>query len=259
MDIREYNGFKGQEGFKGRNTNRHPWELSRSVSLVAEIEPFVRKLGRDGTPLRFADIGPGDLYIDRLHMRAFPKHILYAVDIGYPDSRQIRDNIYLYRDISEIDRNDLDYVFMMDCLELMEDDLSYLRVLSSKTRPGGYLFFTVPAFRFMFSEHDEHVENLHRYSIKDFEKLVTRAGGLKIVRQHYFYTSLFLVRLTQKLLRIPVDPEQKITTAWHLNKKHFLTRLCVAMLNCDYRIHRALDRYGVHPPGLSLFVICQKL
>ena len=148
---------------------------------------------------------------------------------------------------------------MMDCLELMEDDLAYLKQLSSKVRPGGYLFFTVPAFRFMFSAHDEHVENLHRYSIADFEQLVARAGNLRVIRRHYFYTSLFLVRLAQKVFRIPVDPEVKITTDWRFGKNHPLTRFLVAVLNCDYRIHQTLDRHGIHLPGLSLFVICRKM
>lgn len=249
MDINEYTGNR---------IHRHPWELSRSSCILSEIAPYIRKLGGENRALRFIDIGPGDLYFDRLLLRTFPSHVLYAVDIGYKKQKQIRENIHLYRTLEETDARDLDYGLMMDSLEYMPDDDSYLRKISARIRPGGYLFFTLPAFRFLFSDHDRIVKNLRRYDRTGFENLMRRLGNWSVVKSHYFYTSLFLVRLMQKTLRLPIDPEHKVTTGWRFGKKHPVTRLVVAALNFDYRIHRILDASGIRLPGLSLFVVCQK-
>ena len=251
MDINEVTGKK---------INRHPWECSRTSCILSEITPFIRQLeAADTRALRFVDIGPGDLYFDRCLLRSFPAHELYAVDIGYKGTKQFRPNILLCRMLEETEAYGLDYALMMDSLEYMPDDLSYLKELCSRVRAGGYLFFTVPAFRFLFSEHDRIVKNLRRYNRKDFEALVARAGHLRVVRTHYFYSSLFLVRLTQKVLRLPIDPEHKVTTGWQYTRTHPLTRLAVTALNMDYRIHETLAKHGIYLPGLSLFVICQKI
>lgn len=242
MDINEVTG---------KRINRHPWELSRTGCVIRELLPYV------ADARRYINIGAGDRFFDHVLLRQLPTLEVHAVDIGYRELTAGNKREHLYRALEDVPQP-VDFALMMDSLEYMEDDLTYVRNLSSRVRPGGYLAFTLPAFSFLFSEHDVIVKNLRRYDRKPFHALLRDAGGLTVVREHYFYTSLFLVRLAQKLLKLQIDPEHKVTTGWNYRRRHPVTLLVQAVLDLDYAIHRLLAQRGILLPGLSLFIICRK-
>ena len=111
------------------------------------------------------------------------------------------------------------------------------------------MFFSIPAYTSLFSDHDVHVGNLRRYNRKDIEKLFSDIDGLEIVYSRHFYFSLYLVRLFQVLTKIKIDPEQKVTTGWKFKEDGWITRVVKGVLNFDYLIGRYL-------PGLSLMIVC---
>ncbi|MBP5763359.1 MAG: hypothetical protein J6W48_10335, partial [Lachnospiraceae bacterium] len=117
--------------------------------------------------------------------------------------------------------------------------------------PGGYMFFTLPAYTKLFSDHDRHVGNLRRYDKADAIEFFSGMEGLEVVYSRYFYFSLYLVRLFQVKLHTRIDPDQKITTGWKHSENSLATRIVKGFLDLDYRL-------GKHLPGLSLMVICQK-
>lgn len=242
MDINEVTGKK---------IHRHPWELSRTGSLIRELEQYI------GEARSYINVGAGDLFFDRVLLRRLPRTEVFAVDIGYRDLTDENERIHRFNRLEDVS-DQADCALMMDSLEYMEDDENYVRQLSECVRPDGYLIFTLPAFSFLFSEHDVIVKNLRRYDRGDFHALLKKVGGLSIVREHYFYTSLFLVRLMQKLLRLRIDPEHKVTTGWPYARKHPVTVLVQAILDLDYMIHRYLGTHNILLPGLSLLVICRK-
>ncbi len=147
---------------------------------------------------------------------------------------------------------------MMDSLEYMEDDVEYVRKMSRKIKKGGYFFFTLPAFSALFSEHDKNVKNLRRYDSRSFDCVLERVQGLKKVEEHYFYTSLLLVRCTQKLFHLPIDPKHKVTTGWNFSESSFVTRLLTWCLNLDFLVNRLFSKMGIKLPGLSLLVVCRR-
>ena len=114
------------------------------------------------------------------------------------------------------------------------------------------------AFQFLYSDHDRHVNAVRRFSFGDFRKIIDQIDGVEIVNSHYFYISLFLVRLFQKIMRVKIDPQQKVTTGWNYRRNSFLTKLSTAILNADYAICKAFASFGIRLPGLSLMVICRK-
>lgn len=234
--------------------NRHPWELSRTQMLIKEWKRFINNLYRgDGQYFKYVNVGAGDLYFDDLLMNTYNNVEVYAVDIGYDTQgkREIsKKNKHLTNDINSIDENVLfDFSVMMDSLEYMQDDREYISKLMLRVRRGGYMFFTIPAYTSLFSDHDVHVGNLRRYNRKDIEKLFSDIDGLEIVYSRHFYFSLYLVRLFQVLTKIKIDPEQKVTTGWKFKEDGWITRVVKGVLNFDYLIGRYL-------PGLSLMIVC---
>lgn len=164
----------------------------------------------------------------------------------------------MFRSIDEVQYDCFDYAIMMDSLEYMENDLEYLNWLIQKVRRGGYIFFTLPAFEFMKSEHDEIVGNLRRYDKKSFANLIGEVEGLTIEKMHYFYTTLLFVRIVQKVLRIRIDPGHKVTTGWKYKQSSFQTMLVKQFLNFDYKINCIMSHIGIGMPGLSLMVVCKR-
>ncbi|MBP1584537.1 MAG: hypothetical protein ILP17_02460 [Lachnospiraceae bacterium] len=238
---------------------RHPWELSRTKMLIGEWKRYINSLG-DGRSdkIKCVNVGAGDLFFDDAYIDSDDRIEVYAVDIGY----DIKDDEIITRGSKHLTRfidnytcyqeGSFDYSVMMDSLEYFRDDREYVTKLASAIRSGGYMFFTLPAYRKLFSAHDMHVGNLRRYDKNEADEFFSSIDGVKVVCSRYFYFSLYLARLFQVKTKARIDPDQKITTGWRHSEKSLITRTVKGLLDLDYRI-------GKHLPGLSLMVICKKI
>lgn len=243
----------------GEVLNRHPWELSRTKCILQAFSVYLDRMHEKRKRKSYINIGAGDLYFDSALLKKYTEDQVHAVDIGYQDRNSEDRRIHKYHYLEEIAGKNFDYAIMMDSLEYMEDDVQYIRSVTEKLRKGGYMFFTLPACPGLFSDHDVHVGNLRRYSSRTFGEVLRRVPELKKVEEYNFYTSLFLVRFLQKALRLPIDPEHKVTAKWQYGEKSMPTRLLTGCLNLDFAVNRLLSRAGIRIPGLSMLVICRKI
>lgn len=251
MDLNERHG--GAAGLE----NRHPWELSRTEKVLEVFTKYLdrgcKKAGR-----KYVNIGAGDLYFDNILLKRYQKDRAYAVDLGYDETVPDYPRIQKFHYLEEVP-DGMDYGMMMDSLEYMPDDAAYVKSLADKVKKGGYLFFTLPAFPGIFSEHDRIVKNLRRYDIEGFKKLIAKVPGVRMVECHYFYTSLFLVRCLQVKLKMRIDKKRKVTSCWKYPEDSWMTRCIVGVLNADFACNRLFGKAGVRLPGLSLLVVCRKM
>lgn len=70
----------------------------------------------------------------------------------------------------------LDYVYTLNVLEHIEDDLAALRAIHSRLRPGGRLLVYVPAFQCLYSAMDHIVGHQRRYRRSALVVLLRQAG-----------------------------------------------------------------------------------
>jgi SAM-dependent methyltransferase len=95
-----------------------------------------------------------------------------------------------------------DLVLMTDVLEHLDDDVASLRELRRRLKPGGWLLLTVPAFAWMWSEHDESHHHRRRYQAAQLRRVVTDAG-YDVRYLSYYNTLLFPMiagaRIVQRL------------------------------------------------------------
>lgn len=236
--------------------NRHPWELSRTKCVLNE---FSKYLGNKNEAAAYINAGAGDLYFDRVLLKRYKKHRVYAIDLAYENTDSDKKRIKKYHYFEEIPLESIDYAIMMDSLEYMEDDVEYVSKMSKKIKEGGYFFFTLPAFPILFSDYDINIKNLRRYDRKTFARVLDKVPELEKVEEYYFYSSLFLVRFVQKMFRIPIDPDHKFTANWKYSKNSLITRFLVACLNLDFTVNRLFSKIGIRFPGLSMLVICRKI
>lgn len=109
------------------------------------------------------------------------------------------------------DRN-FDLVCLFDVIEHVADDTKSLREISNKLNPNGKILLTVPAFKFLWSNHDVTAHHKRRYTSKQMQSLL-RDTGYNLLYVSYFNTFLFpivvLVRAFQKLFSIESKIEFK--------------------------------------------------
>lgn len=99
---------------------------------------------------------------------------------------------------------EFDGVLALDVLEHVADDAKMLAECSRVLRPGGVLILTVPAYRWLWSGHDEVFGHRRRY-VRGALVAKIKAAGFDVRLASYYVTCLFPVialwRLTEKVLR----------------------------------------------------------
>jgi SAM-dependent methyltransferase len=70
-------------------------------------------------------------------------------------------------------------------LEHIPDDDRAARELRRVTRPGGNLLITVPAYQWLWSQHDDSHHHQRRYTLKRLRAVLTAAGWRPIVQTYF--------------------------------------------------------------------------
>ncbi|RMD94910.1 MAG: class I SAM-dependent methyltransferase [Calditrichaeota bacterium] len=135
-------------------------------------------------------------------------------------------NVYLANEFS-MAPNTVDLLSFFDVIEHVQDDAGLVQSYLNYLKPGGWVVITVPAFQFLWSDHDEVNHHYRRYTRPQLQQLITRLG-LQVERMTYFNAFLFppiaLARMLQKL------------------KRKFVPAPVAAMHSDFERPHQSLDR-----------------
>jgi SAM-dependent methyltransferase len=126
-----------------------------------------------------------------------------------------------------------DLVTALDVLEHLADDRSGLVALGHMLKPGGHIIATVPAFSFLWSEHDIRHHHYRRYTRKSLADLAI-AAGLAEIRCNYFNTLLFPavagIRFAKNILHLrgatddmlPPSPLNRLLTHVFAAERHLV-------------------------------------
>jgi hypothetical protein len=225
--------------------NQHPWKLSREKCILNILKK--RELHN------VADIGVNDMFYTG-KLRTFVIGKIYAVDVIFPENETTKNNIICLNNIEKLPDNELDCVVMMDVLEHIENDTLFFNNVVNKLKWNGTILITVPAWQFLFSIHDIRAQHYRRYNRKQLMALL-KNKDIQVERCHYFYTSVFLVRL---LCLLKKDKFIGNDIYWKYHDKNIITTLATMVLNIDFWVNKILDKIHIHLPGLSLVAICKK-
>ena len=225
---------------------RHPWYLSRAECVLGVLKKI--------KPHNLADIGARYTFYTK-KIKTFADGDVYAVDILFPEDGAVKDGIKCLNDIKKLPENEIDCAVMMDVLEHIEDDVAFFNAVADKLKSGGTILITVPAFQFLFSNHDVRAGHCRRYGRKQLINLLKR-GDMKIENCHYFYTSLFFACVLSFLKKEKSDYK---SNDWNYSNNHFLTIFFKTLLNLDFAVNKMLARIFIRLPGLSLIAVCKKI
>lgn len=220
---------------------RHPWELSRFHCLSKEILKYHKK----GSIL---DIGCGDSFFDRELLKTnINIDELYGIDVFLENSFD-ENNYHVVNDYEQLNDKKFDTIIMFDVLEHIENDDEFLNNEAyDLLKDNGKIIITVPAFQFLFSEHDKFLKHFRRYDKKMIKELVKKTN-YNMINFHYFYFSLFMFRLIFR------NNSNEIND-WNHDQDSFITKFIIIILNLDYSLSKL---FGKVLPGLSLFLVLEK-
>lgn len=128
-----------------------------------------------------------------------------------------------------------DLICLLDVLEHIDEDVETLIAVKGLLAEGGRVLVTVPAYRWLWSAHDDFLHHKRRYSTTELRQKAA-AAGLQPVKISYFNTILFplaaIVRLKDRLLgnsstsgsNIPPAPINQLFTALFSGERFLLAK-----------------------------------
>jgi SAM-dependent methyltransferase len=146
----------------------------------------------------------------------------------------------------------VDVVTALDVLEHIREDMTAVQEVYRILKPGGLFVALVPAYGFLWSEHDEALHHFRRYVAGELRaKLV--AAGFVLERVSYYIFFLFfpilLFRLWQGLNRTSISPAVS-----YREPPIWINEFFVWLLT----IERYMLRFINIPFGVSLLAVSRK-
>ncbi len=216
------------------------WYQARKDLVQKLIRKFVEK------PHTLIDVGCGSGMIlesfttipQKVGVETHPKAVKYTRDKGLTIVSSLNDA-----------PNQADAILMMDVLEHVEGDYQLLEKALSKLSARGKVFITVPAFQWLWSRHDELMHHVRRYSRKELELSIQRAGG-KIEYISYWNMAFFIPAVVHKLSTPKNNEvESDLKPVWKP-----INRLLLTILKIENRISSIIPI----PLGTSVYAVVSK-
>ena len=146
-----------------------------------------------------------------------------------------------------------DLVIASDLIEHIKDDQVIIKNIYDLLNPDGYAIITVPAFQFLWSQHDEEHMHYRRYNLDNLTELI-RSANFKIEYISYYnfflFIPAFIVRLIKKVFNIDKKSNLELTIPPSL-----INRLLFNIFKSEYKYISKNKRF---PFGLSLLAIIKK-
>jgi len=198
------------------NENTHWWFIGRRRVIFSFINRIISGQHR----VNILDVGCGTGHI-------LKKLDQYGAAIGIDSSkiavtcsenRGCRDVRLTGEDRIPFPDSNFDFLFSLDVIEHINNDLMALNEYRRVLKPGGVLFLTVPAFNWIWSCHDDLNQHKRRYTRKLINDCL-RQSGFQVERSSYFSTFLFPLIASTRILLRQIDkiyPLKKRTLDFHI-------------------------------------------
>src|SRR5262249_48566601 len=146
-----------------------------------------------------------------------------------------------------------DVVTALDVLEHTDDELNSLREIHRVTKHGGLLLITVPAYGFLWSEHDEALKHRRRYTAHELRNKLA-VTGFEVVRTSYFISMLFFpilaLRIWQGLRKNSTRPKTSLRIL-----PHWLNASLVGLLALERKMFQQINL----PFGVSIVALARRV
>ncbi len=241
MDLHLYEAFHRLE-------RSHWWFIARQRILLDLTRRFVAPGGR------ILDVGCGTGYFLDEARHEFEVH---GVDPSETAARMCRDRgltsftVGTVEDVGGSQTSPFDAVMFLDVIEHMDDDVGALRAANRLMAPGGVTVVTVPAYKFLWSEHDDANQHRRRYVASGLAAAL-RNAGFQVELVTYFNTFLFPLavarRLAQRVFPSKAYDELALPAPW-------VNQWCRRVFELEAPLVKRAGSRGLLPFGLSIAAV----
>ncbi len=234
---------------------RHPWEIARSKFILNLLQDYELTACRT-----WLDVGAGDAWLATQISRSVSGLSRFVGwDINFSDD----DIATLGKDsplelVSETPISQFEVILMLDVIEHVENDTMFLQdAVAHLLDSNGWVLITVPAYQFLFSEHDRMLRHFRRYSPNACRRLIADSG-LEIINQGGLYSSLLLARLLGNLWgKGRTKRIEEPTSFWRHGD--LLTNSFAKALEIEGQFDSWFSKRSRRAlPGLSYWALCRK-
>jgi SAM-dependent methyltransferase len=225
---------------------RHWWWRAREAVVLGELG----RIKPNGGWRRALDVGCGDgLFFDRLsdfaaHVEGVePDATLISPERAAEPAIHVRPFDASFR----VDER-YDLILFLDVLEHMDDPAAAVAHAADLVEPGGVVLATVPAFRHLWTTHDDLNRHRTRYTRGELVALLSR--GFRVERARYFFRWVHPAKVAQRALegvRRP-EPAAPAVPPAPLN----------AMMYAMSRVEEAFLGWSTIPVGSSLLAVARR-
>ena len=211
----------------------------------------------------FFDIGGGNGFVaKRIQDEGINTVLVEPGKIGAQNAynRGIRNVLCSTLQDGDFIPNSIESVGLFDVIEHIEDDHAFLNNINKYLKDDGYIYLTVPAYNFLWSNEDTDAGHFRRYSITEINELLKKCG-FNIVQSTYIFSILpipiFLFRsLPSKLGLNKHSSDLQKHKNEHKQNKGVLNKILQRVWN--WELHRVNSNKKI-PIGGSCFVIGKKV
>jgi SAM-dependent methyltransferase len=143
-----------------------------------------------------------------------------------------------------------DLILATDVLEHVEDDLAALCELHRVAAAGGHLLATVPAYRWLWSQHDHDYHHFRRYTLRRLRRQVVAAGWEPVAWS--YFNSILLPPIAAVRVLARRKPTSNGRPDLRLTPPAF-NRLLGWPMHAEAAV---IERGGRLPAGVSIGMVC---
>ena len=138
-----------------------------------------------------------------------------------------------------------DLVSLFDVLEHIEEDALTLDKIYNILNLNGYIIITVPAYQWLWSDHDIRLMHKRRYNLTQIKKIIPK--NLKIEQATYFNTLLFPLAVIERIIKKTFKTKDK--------SDNFFINFILKFI---FKLERKLLNFINFPYGLSILIVLKK-
>ena len=213
-------------------TTAEPYTGVEELEILADAENYNTALANfvreEATPCdRALDFGAGIGSFSR-RLKPHVKELVCLEPDAHLNGVLRESGMNAVSSSSEISDGTIDYVFTLNVLEHIEDDVTALKDIHRMLKPGGRLTVYVPALQYLYTGMDRCVGHWRRYSKNELIEKV-RAAGFEIKQTRYADSLGVLATLVFKVINdgsgTPSKKSVDLYDRWAFPISHFIDRL----------------------------------
>jgi len=234
--------------------NNYWWFVARNNIIANAIES--KTLLNSGDQI--LDFGCGTGGFASIINRKFDVIGLDMSDLALDYARKSGIEKLYNTDIRDFKFHDFDIkaVTALDVIEHIENDFEIVKHIYDNLQRGAYFIASVPAYKFLWSYHDEMHMHYRRYTKRNFTDLLRKAG-FEINFASYFNTFLFPLALAKRITeKKSIDPNDKSEKYTPVNE---VPKFVDTLFRNIFLSEKAFLNFMSFPFGLSILVVSQKV